>query len=145
MKKNLFPMTLCLMLLFSFVSFGQTNKEISELKSTMTQIFDLCQANNFEKAGNFFVYTGKDKNRYYNDVYNLKKKSEANKVKRLVRKIKAFFKISDTQEIISVKKREESGVNLYDLEVTFTSGSQKLTTKFSFIKLGNKFLLAEIH
>lgn len=125
--------------------FAQNNDKSEQIKTQLNSLFDLCKNNKYEQAAGMIAYTGKDEKRNLTDVYNYKDQKEASKVKRIVKKIKAFIDISDKFIVGAINIKTVEDRNDYTVEVLFISGNQELKTLFTFVKIGNKFLMADLN
>lgn len=129
-----------------FVSINAQNiNKIDLAKTSTNKLFDFCKVNNFEKAADLIAYSGKDAERNLNSSFNFKVASEANTVKRISKKIKAFLDISDTYEFGKFEEKTEDNIKTYYLEVEFISGNQRLKTIFSLVEVKGKMLLSELN
>jgi putative salt-induced outer membrane protein YdiY len=116
-----------------------------KVKSTISSLFENCKSENMELAAKQIAYMGKDESRNMQGTYNIKDNKEASKVKRIMKKISAFLKISDKYEFGSFNSQTDNGKVVHSIEVLFISGDQKLTTKFSFIEVKEIFLLTDLN
>lgn len=138
MKKLLLSLTL----IFTFCTYAQEQSKEESLKAALDKIFDLAGEQDFETLAARLVYTGKDESRNLKDTYNYSDSKEANAVKRIAKKIKAFIDLSDKHEFGNIKTEQtESAIN-YRVVVVFSSGDQKLTTEFIFAEINDKLLLS---
>jgi hypothetical protein len=129
---------------FISVISAQPNKEADEIKNTLTVIFDLSKADDFESTAKYIVYSGDDKGRKFVDTYNYKERREAKDVKRIAKKIKALLDITDKYNFIDFKSETRDANKVYIQMVNFESSGQQLTTKFEFLKVGDKYLLLNV-
>ena len=124
------------------VLFAQTEKPEDEVKSTLTEIFKLSKGNKYQKASEYFAYTGDDKDRYLKSTLNYSIREEKSIVRRNCKKIKAYLELSDSYEYGKFETKNIDGITHYILKVIFKSGSQNLNISFNFVKVNNKFVLA---
>ena len=90
------------------------------------------------------LYSGKDTKRKYKSSFNANIKSELNSVKRICKKIKAYFDISDSFTFGKLNMVQKENQTWYVQQVSFKSGKQHLSANFSFLKVGNIYLLGKV-
>jgi hypothetical protein len=144
MKTRASIFTLIFLGLFVSTIWTQPNKEADDIKNTLTVIFDLSKADDFEGAAKYIVYSGDDNARKFVDTYNYKVRREAKDVKRITKKIKALLDITDKYNFIDFKNETRDANKIYIQMVNFVSSGQQLTTKFEFLKVGDKYLLLSV-
>jgi hypothetical protein len=136
--KNTLKISFLLAFLFVINIYAQNSINVTEVKSALTNLFDLCKNKNYENASAYLAYDGKDVARKEKSSFNYSEKSEKKIVKRKCKKIKAYLDLSDSYEY----GKFSSGGNKADINVIFKSGDQELKIMFSFVKVGNKILLS---
>ena len=139
MKKISLVCTLILISAFSTLIKAQTSQE------TLNQILEFSKSKKFAEASSLIAYDGVDEAKKFKMPFNPKDENDLNSVKRICKKIKALIDISDSYEIGAPVEKEKDGFNWTVIEVSFKSGSQNLKTLFSFVKVGEKFLLGDIN
>lgn len=118
--------------------YSQNELSKSDLKETVAKIFNLCNNKNYEGMADLLLF--KDGKTYR--PYNFSNKSEAKKVKRQCKKIKAYLDLSDSYEYDSFVNGNYESLPSSKLNIIFISGDQKLNISFEFVKLNGKILLA---
>ncbi len=136
--KNILKISFLLLFLFTINIIAQSSIKQTEVKSILTNLFDLCKNKNYKDAANYFAYNGKDTDRNGKTAFNYTNKSERKIVKRKCKKIKAYLDLSDSYEYGDFS----TNGNKVNLNVIFKSGDQELKIVFAFIKSGNKILLS---
>ncbi|MFZ1291587.1 MAG: hypothetical protein WAR79_15935 [Melioribacteraceae bacterium] len=136
--KNYFT-KLNLILLFLIGGFNLSNAQISEpeVKTALSNIFDLSVNEDYNKAANFLLFEKVNEKRSYNASVN----DELKSVKRQCKKIKAYIDLSDSYEYNGFKTTNIEGLNGAILNVVFKSGDQKLNISFTFVNVSGKILL----
>lgn len=124
-------------LTISSLLIAQNQLKENDIKSTLTQIFDLSKNQDFNSLTSLL----------FNDKelrpFNNKSKSEVKAVKRIAKKIKAYLDLSDSYEYESLTFGKFKNLSSADLKVNFKSGDQDLTISFIFVDNSNRILLAE--
>jgi len=115
------------------------------VQKIIADIFDLCKTEKFEEASVYFVYRGSDKARDLKSEINYKDRKEKSYVDRICKKINSFLKISDSYGFGKTFSELEKWGIANKQEVFFESETQKITTEFVFVKLKDKYLLAEVN
>lgn len=139
MKKLIF------ILFLPFLSLYAQNDDFVKIESNLKVLFDNCQNDKFDEAATLLVYNGEDTKRKYKDSFDLSSRKEKREVKRTCRKIKALLDVSSSYNTSEKSVETNNKMEFYIIKVDFKSGSQNITTAFSFVKVGDKFLLAEIN
>lgn len=142
MKKN-FRISI-VVLFFAGLSYSQ-EVSVEKVRTAVDNLFTTCKVENIDAAANQIAYTGKDDERNMSGLYDINDKKEASKVKRIVKKVAAFLKISDKYEFGSYAVINDEGKQIHTIEVLFISGEQELTTSFSFVNVKNNLLLTDIN
>ncbi len=136
--KRITYLNILFLFLFTSMVYSQNELTKSDLKETVSKIFNLCNDKNYKAMADLLLF--KDGNKYR--PYNFSNKSEAKKVKRLSKKIKAYLDLSDSYEYNSFVKGKLNNLPSTTLNIIFVSGDQKLKISFEFVKLNGKILLA---
>jgi transposase len=135
-------------LFFSILAFGiisaQPANSNDQIKNSLNKIFELSKADDYDACAKFIVYSGTDKKRNLVDTYNMQERSEAKDVKRICKKIKALLDITDKYDFKNLTTETIKDKNIYIQMIDFKSSGQQLTTKFEFIKVGDKYLLLSV-
>lgn len=144
MLKRISMFAIFLVILCSVCLSAQDNPEQAS-REAASRLFDLARSKNYESASKLLAVVEKDNKRQYKDHYNYQIPDEREAVVRLVKKIKAFLDISDSHSFSEFSQGNLKGVDCYRIAVQFRSGSQALSTQFSFVKTSAGLLLAEIN
>lgn len=137
MKKFIY-LNISLLFLFSTFISAQDNLSESDLKETVSKIFNLCSNKDYKSMAEILLF--KDGKNFR--TYNYSQKSEAKKVKRQCKKIKAYLDLSDSYEYDTFVNGNYESLPSTKLNIIFISGDQKLKISFEFVKLNGKILLA---
>ncbi len=137
--KNILKMTFLLVFLYAINIHAQNSVTKSEIKTTLTKLFDLCKTKNYAEASAYFAYEGKDAAGNRKVSFNYAEKSEKKAVKRKCKKIKAYLDLSDSYEYGDFNSSDSKA----EMNVIFKSGDQELKITFSFTKAENKILLTD--
>jgi hypothetical protein len=121
------------------------NSNESAVKAILNNLLDYSKSKAYEKAANLIAYEGGDKKRIGKESFNPLNKDEINQVKRICKKISALIELSSQYEFGEFNTMNEGDSEVYNIEVNFKSGDQKLVTSFSFIKTEKGFLLLNIN
>ncbi len=124
--------------------FAQDDAEKQLIKTSVTKLFDLSKSKDLSGAATLIVYTGDDQARNFKQAYNAANNDDMNQVKRIMKKIKALLDISDSNAFAEFGASAKNDVKIYTLAVQFKSGAQTLSSVFSFVKIGNQFLLSSV-
>ena len=137
MKNIVIPIIFLIFL--PFIVVGQNRLNEAEIKSSLTQIFELSKEQNFASLGE----------KLFNDAslkpFNMKNKKDSKSVKRSGKKIKAYLDLSDSYEYKDLEFETYKDLPSANLNVIFRSGSQNLTISFVFVEVNNKILLAKFN
>jgi len=133
------------MLILSYTSIYAQNFGEKIIKETLTKLLNYSKEKSFEKAAGIIAYTGEDKSREYKTSFDASNKDELNQVKRICKKISALLDISSSYEVGKVTVAKENNIDVYNAEVIFISGEEKLNTNFKFVKIDNGYLLISIN
>ena len=144
MKKQHISLTVILMGVLLISLSAQQKKEADEIKETLTVLFDLSKKDDYKTAASYIVYSGNDEKRKFVDTYNYNERVEAKDVKRIAKKIKALLDITDNYKFLELTNDSQDGKTIFVQLVNFESSGQKLTTKFEFLKVGDKYLLLNV-
>ncbi|HPN38293.1 MAG TPA: hypothetical protein PL041_07805 [Melioribacteraceae bacterium] len=125
----------------TFIS-AQTEDEKNTIKNTFAKIVEISKQKDVANAAGLLAYTGENTARNLKAALNFSDSEDNNSARRLLKKIKALFDISDSYTVNNVTKGLKNDVPTYVLSVSFKSGAQNLTSSFTFVKIDNKFLLA---
>lgn len=136
--------TLLLLCVSVSVVFTQTRNFESKVKSTVDLLLNLSEEGMYDSIATLIVYSGKDQTRYLKDTYNYSDRKEANAVKRIGKKIKAFIDLSESRKFGKYSKSVVKEIPNYNLELIFKNGEQEIVTVFSFTEVKNKLLLLNI-
>ena len=142
-NKNIVIILLFGILSFNFLS-AQPAGDAEQIKSTLTKIFEMSKADNYDACAAYIIYSGDDKKREFVDTYNIKDRSEAKDVKRICKKIKALLDITDKYNFTTLTTEKADGRDIFVQMIDFKSSGQQLSTKFEFIKVGDKYLLLSV-
>ena len=115
---------------------GQDKLKETEVKSALTEIFDISNNQNYKLAARKFLF---DENEIR--PYNFENRAEAKTVKRMAKKIKAYLDLSDSYEYESIVFTEYKNMPSAELKVNFKSGDQDLTISFYFVDKNGAILL----
>ncbi len=137
--KNILKISFLLVFLYTINIHAQNSVTKSEIKSTLTNLFNLCKTKNYAEASAYIAYEGKDAAKNKKVSFNFTDKSEKKAVKRKCKRIKAYLDLSDSYEYGDFN----SSNNHAKMNVIFKSGDQELMITFSFVKTGNKILLTD--
>ncbi len=150
--KNNTGLVMTRLLIISIITFfsasivwSQSVNTSDQLKAAVDNLFEICKSENMDAAAKHIVYTGKDEKRHMTGLYNINDRKETSKVKRIMKKVTAFLKISDKHEFGKHNSTTENERAINSIEVLFISGNQELTTTFSFVEINGKLLLADIN
>ncbi len=135
--KRITYLNILFLFLFTSMVYSQNELTKSDLKETVSKIFNLCNDKNYEAMADLLLF--KDGNKYR--PYNFSNKSEAKKVKRQCKKIKAYLDLSDSYEYDSFIKGKFNNLPSTILNIIFVSGDQKLKISFEFVKLNGRIFL----
>lgn len=138
-----FKYSLFFLLFITFTLSAQTEDEKNKIRTTINTLFDICKKEDINEAAKLIAYNGLDKNRKYKSFYNINNRKEKNAVKRTVKKVKAMLSISDKFDIVNLSP-DKSTSTITDVKIRFKSGTQEITSVFKFLKLDNRYVLAEI-
>lgn len=127
------------LVLFSFVLYGQNLLNENEIKSSLTKIFELSEAQDYANLGQKLLNNDTMK------PYNMKNSQESKSVKRSGKKIKAYLDLSDSYEYKDLEFETYKNLPSANLNVIFRSGSQNLTISFIFVEFDKKILLAKFN
>ena len=132
-------MILMNILLLSLASpiFAQNKLNESNVKSALSQIFDLSKKQEYQKLAPFLL------NKDNLKAFNFQNSSDARSVKRISKKIKAYLDLSDSYQYERLTFETFENLPSAELEVSFKSGDQDLKISFIFIEQSNKILLAK--
>ena len=142
-NKNIIMILLFGILSFNFLS-AQPAGDAEQIKSALTKIFEMSKADNYDACAAFIAYSGDDKKREFVDTYNIKDRSEAKDVKRISKKIKALLDITDNYNFTTLTSEKTEGIDIFVQTVDFKSSGQQISTKFEFVKAGEKYLLVTV-
>ena len=137
--KNTLKISFLVLFFFTINTFAQNAINEKEVKSSLTNLFNVCKNRNYKSASNYFAYNGKDKSRNQKSSLNYTNKAEQKIVKRKCKKIKAYLDLSDSYEYANFSSNGNKG----KISVIFKSGDQELTILFTFVKVGGKTLLLD--
>ena len=137
--KNTLKISFLLIVLFTINIIAQSSIKQTEVKSALTNLFDLCKNKNYKDVSDYLAYNGKDADRNGKSTFNYANKSERKIVKRKCKKIKAYLDLSDSYEYGDFSTNGNKG----NINVIFKSGDQELKIVFIFIKTGKKILLSD--
>jgi hypothetical protein len=140
--KTTINMFLALFLIFGSFIFAQTDSEKDVIKNTFAKIVEISKQKDISPATGLLAYSGDNKTRDLKTPLNFADTEDNNSARRLLKKIKAFFDISDSYSVVNIQTKNINDVITYVLTVNFKSGAQNLTSNFVFVKIDNKFLLA---
>lgn len=132
---------LALFLAFSTFTFAQTEEEKDAIKNTFAKIVEISKQKDFSNAKGLLAYSGENEERNLKSPLNLDDPDDSNIARRIMRKIKALFDISDSYSVLAITKNTKNNISLYVLTANFKSGAQNLTSNFTFVKINNNFLL----
>ena len=127
------------LIIFTFALFGQDRLNENEIKSSLTKIFELSEAQDYTNLGEKLLNDDTMK------PFNVKNKKESRSVKRSGKKIKAYLDLSDSYEYKDLEFETYKNLPSANLNVIFRSGSQNLTISFIFVEVENKILLAKFN
>ncbi len=144
MRKFLYIIFVSLILMSCSSIYAQNSDE-KIIKESLTKLLNYSKEKSFEKAASIIAYTGEDKSREYKTSFDASNKDELNQVKRICKKISALLDISSNYETGKITISKENNIVIYNAEVTFISGEEKLKTNFRFIKVDNGYLLLGIN
>lgn len=132
-------MILMNILLLSLASpiFAQNKLNESNVKSALSQIFELSKKQEFQKLAPHLLNKDNLKS------FNFQNSSDARSVKRISKKIKAYLDLSDSYQYEKLTFETFENFPSAELEVSFKSGDQDLKISFIFIEQSNKILLAK--
>ena len=125
-------------------AFAQTRNIEAEVKPAVNLLITLCEEQDYDSTAALIVYSGKDPDRYLKNTYNYSDRKEANAVKRIGKKIKAFIDLSDSRKFGKYNPGVENEIPIYNQEVLFKSGEQEIVTVFTFIEVNKKLLLLAV-
>ncbi len=131
-----------LILTFSTFITAQTEEEKDAIKNTFAKIVEISKQKDFSKANGLLAYTGENQQRNLKSPLNFDDPDDSNLARRLMRKVKALFDISDSYSVLTITLSTKNDTPLYVLTANFKSGAQNLTSNFTFVKINNNFLLA---
>ncbi|MCX7798144.1 MAG: hypothetical protein N2249_05945 [Melioribacter sp.] len=143
MKKN----NILIVLIFTVIC-SITNAQTSEeniVKNNVLKLLNLSKEKSYEEASKSIVYKGDDKARYLKTSYNANNSDELNQVKRICKKISALIELSSKYEFGKYYISKEDNLTIYNQELVFISGEEKLTTTFKFIKTELGYLLYDMN
>ena len=122
-----------------FILVGQNRLNENEIKSSLTQIFELSKEQDFGRLGEKLLNDASLK------PFNMTNKKDSKSVKRSGKKIKAYLDLSDSYEYKDLEFETYKDLPSANLNVIFRSGSQNLTISFIFVEVDNKILLAKFN
>lgn len=133
-------------LLLSFIIFltpvfGQLNEN---LESQINKLFELSKARDYETACDHIAYIGENVSRKFTSPLKASNAGELERAERIVKKIKAYLDISDSNSIDDYATKTEDNIEFSIVIVSFKSGGQALEIPFKFAKANDKYLLVEI-
>jgi hypothetical protein len=137
LKNQVIPIIFIIFL--PFILAGQDRLNENEIKSSLTQIFELSKEQDFERLGEKLLNDASLK------PFNMKNKKDSKSVKRSGKKIKAYLDLSDSYEYKDLEFETFKDLPSANLNVIFRSGSQNLTISFIFVEVDNKILLAKFN
>ena len=111
--------------MFSLALYGQNLLNENSIKSSLTKIFELSEAQDYDNLGQMLLNNDTMK------PYNIK---ESKSVKRSGKKIKAYLDLSDSYEYKDLEFETYKNLPSANLNVIFRSGSQNLTISFIFVR-----------
>ncbi len=134
--------TLLAIFSFIFLSFHSVRAQSGAVQ-TAVKLFKYVTVKNYRKASKLIAYKGSNLKRNLKTSYNYNVKSERKKVERICKRIFKYFRISDSFKILKRKTKnlKNGGREIF---VQFKSGKQKLEIGFKFVKVKDKYLLADI-
>lgn len=130
-----------LILMMLLPLFAQSDEQIIE---NLNKIFEVSKEKDYQSACSFIAYQGSDPKRKYKASLNSKSNSELEQAERIVKKIKAYLDISDSNSIENVTTNSSEEFELKVVNVAFKSGSQQLEIPFTFVKTEDSYLLVSI-
>lgn len=131
-------------ILFTFILGTINAQDFSDVKAKLNNLLELSKAKSYDKAASLIAYQGDDKARE-NTAFDATKKDELEKVKRICKKISALIDLSSKYDVGEVKNTSTETATSFNVEVTFTSGTQKLATLFTFTKTDKGLLLTNMN
>ncbi len=140
--KTTVNMILVLFLIFGSVITAQTEDEKNIIKNTFAKIVEVSKQKDIASAAGLLAYYGENQSRNLKTVLNFTDAEDNNIARRLLKKIKALFDISDSYTVANIQLSTKNDVQIYILTANFKSGAQNLSSNFTFVKIDNKFLLA---
>jgi len=131
-------------ILFLTIVTNAQDSQADSIKSTIDKLFKFSKAENFEASGKLIAYDGNDQTRFLNTSLNFSDTKEAIKIKRIVKRVKAFVDISDSYSFGKLELVKDSKANLFKIEVLFKSGEHELKTSIIIVNAGSKFLVTDL-
>jgi hypothetical protein len=145
MKRSIIIVMMILMALVSGSRMIFAQAAESDVKSTLSKLFDYSKSKAYEKAALMIAYEGEDKTRNLKDAFNPGNKEELNQAKRKCKEIAALIELSNKYSISKFSTDKSDGKEVYTIEVDFISGDQKLVKSYSFINNEKGFLLINVN
>jgi len=140
--KTTINILMVLLLTLGSVLTAQTEDEKNIIKNTFAKIIEISKQKDITPATGLLAYSGDNQARNLKSPLNFADTEDNNNARRLLKKIKALFDISDSYVVLNIQQGTKNDVTTYILTANFKSGAQNLTSTFTFVKINNNFLLA---
>jgi hypothetical protein len=140
--KTTINILMVLFLTLGSVLIAQTEDEKNTIKNTFAKIIEISKQKDITPAAGLLAYNGDNQARNLKSPLNFADTEDNNNARRLLKKIKALFDISDSYVVLNIQQGTKNDVTTYILTANFKSGAQNLTSTFTFVKINNNFLLA---
>lgn len=134
--------------IFTILTFSVLNAQNSEeriIKNNISKLLSFSKEKSYENAAKLIVYKGEDKERELKASFNANNADELNYVKRICKKMAALLELSSKYEFGKFSTSKENDLPVYNQDVIFISGEEKLTTVFKFIRTEQGYLLLEMN
>jgi len=131
-------------ILFLTIVTNAQDSQADSIKSTIDKLFKHSKTEEFEACGKLIAYDGNDQSRFLKSSLNFSDPKEAIKIKRIVKRVKAFVDISDSYSFGKSETVKDSKADLSKIEVLFKSGEQELKTSITVVNTGKNYLVTDL-
>jgi hypothetical protein len=133
-----------LLILMSSILLGNNLLNDEDVKTYVTNYVNTCKSGDVNKSAAFLVYQGEDTKRNLQSFLNVNIPDELRKADRLLKRINALLKLSESFEVSIENKSKPDNLDLYDVSVSFISKGNTIKINISVIKLANSFGILEV-